>query len=761
MKRRSFLAGGAALAGVAAVSPFRLAAATSPISDGQTNALRLTWPDLGTDWTDGLPLANGELGLMAWSRSDQVTLSLDRSDVWDMRSVPEFEEPGFTYRNLLALRTAGNTAEIARLFEKPFHTPGRGKLPLGRILLGLDAADVLRSTLDLAGATGEIVLKDGTAITMLVVADRPIGLIRLKGPRAASIAAAMRVESPPFGQPPSPPRDADKRNALDYGGANDLGYDAPLELSGDGLSGYASGRATGHFAVLARRVPDGEGVAIIWTIATAPSRAAAVAAARARLGGRQSSAALDAIMARHTAWWARFWSPVTIETGDRVLDTRWRLSTYHLGAGAREGGAPMPLQAPWTWDNGRLPAWKGDYHHDLNTQMTYWPAYAGNRPEISRNLIDWLWATREEGVRFARTFYGAPGLALPGTADLANRALGGWAAYSYSPTVTAWLLHHFDLHWRYFGDTSFLRERAYPYAQGVTTFLTTMLKPRPGRTGLFLPLHISPELNDNKLSSWFEEWTNFDLALCRYAFTTAATMADTLGQRSEAAAHRATLARLPDFARDPDGGLSIAAGTTLTASHRHFSHLLAFYPLRLLDPANDPAALAVLNASLARLERLGTKMWMGYSFAWLATFYALAGRAGDARRALATFEEGFSGRNGFHTNGDRSGRGITAFPGRLFTLEGGCAAADAVQTMLLQSGSDTIRLFPAMEPGSTSRFTGLRTALGIKVDARIDGAGVASVELRGNAVGKVKVTGPMGFARDAVLQPGVPWAWAR
>ena len=25
----------------------------------------------------------------------------------------------------------------------------------------------------------------------------------------------------------------------------------------------------------------------------------------------------------------------------------------------------------------KIPPWKGDYHHDLNTELCYWPAYNG------------------------------------------------------------------------------------------------------------------------------------------------------------------------------------------------------------------------------------------------------------------------------------------------------------------------------------------------------------------------------------------------
>ena len=31
----------------------------------------------------------------------------------------------------------------------------------------------------------------------------------------------------------------------------------------------------------------------------------------------------------------------------------------------------MPLQGVWTADDGKIPPWRGDYHHDTNTQLSY------------------------------------------------------------------------------------------------------------------------------------------------------------------------------------------------------------------------------------------------------------------------------------------------------------------------------------------------------------------------------------------------------
>ncbi|WP_394760716.1 glycosyl hydrolase family 95 catalytic domain-containing protein [Phenylobacterium sp.] len=742
------MAKSAAVSILGLLSPLRRAAAQT----GTGGAHDLRWPDLGSDWTDGLPLANGQLGAMVWMRGSAAVISLDRSDVWDLRPIPEFQEPGFTYAHLSTLRDAGNTAEIGRLFEAPFQTPGRGKLPLGRITLGLAGGDIRESALDLDQATASLELSDSTRLTVWIAAQDDVGVLHVKGPAAVRLALRARVTSPDFGLEPDLSRH--KTSLLDYGGPEDLGYEPTSDLSGKGVSGYASGRASDCFAVLARSlVLSPNEAALVWTIATAPDRKLAAAKAH-RLLRRLDANRLSLLRAHHEAWWRTFWSRTGVQTGEPELDRRWRLSTYHMGAAARGGAPPVPLQAPWTWDSGRLPAWKGDYHHDLNTQMTYWAAYTGNRPDISRNLTDWLWSTRGAAQEFAQRFFGVPGIAVPGTTDVLGRPLGGWAAYSFFPTASAWLLQHFDLHWRYFGDDAFLRERAYPYAQGVTQFLRGMLRPRAGREGLFLPANISPEINDNTLRSWFEEWTNFDLALVRYAFTTAARMADMLGRADDAHQHRATLSLLPAFSLDADGGFALAPGAPLAKSHRHFSHLIAFYPLRLLDPLTDPWAKRALDASLARLDRLGTQAWMGYSFAWLACLNAVAGHPREARQALAKYEQGFSGRNGFHTNGDRSGSKITGFPFSLFTLEGGQAACAAVQDMLLQSTSDQLRLFPALGDEHEASFRSLRGAPGLDVSASLRDGRVTTLSLKSTRPLEVQVSGPGMPKRTLIVQPG-------
>lgn len=84
----------------------------------------------------------------------------------------------------------------------------------------------------------------------------------------------------------------------------------------------------------------------------------------------------------------------------------------------------MPLQGVWTADEGTLPPWKGDYHNDLNTELSYTHYLKANHLEEGRCFLDFLWSLFDEGRRFAGEFYGAEGCCLPGTMTMTGNLLG-------------------------------------------------------------------------------------------------------------------------------------------------------------------------------------------------------------------------------------------------------------------------------------------------------------------------------------------------
>lgn len=172
----------------------------------------------------------------------------------------------------------------------------------------------------------------------------------------------------------------------------------------------------------------------------------------------------------HVAWWEAYWNRCEISLPDSVLERQWYLEMYKFGSSSRKDAPPICLQAVWTADNGQTPPWRGDFHNDLNTQLSYWPGYASNHLEESEVFTDWLWRIKDNSEAFTRRFFGVEGMNVPCIATLEGRNIGGWNQYSHSPTAGGWLAHHFYLQWKYSADNVFLKERAYPWVKEVARY---------------------------------------------------------------------------------------------------------------------------------------------------------------------------------------------------------------------------------------------------------------------------------------------------
>jgi alpha-L-fucosidase 2 len=688
-----------------------------------------------TVWDEALPLGNGTLGALVWGDGGPLRISLDRSDLWDLRAVPEFHSPEYSFEQMRRWHEQGKTDELLRVYEAPYNRPAPTKIPAGRIEITLGRAPEFRDTaLNLLDAIAEMNLA-GEKANVFIHATEPVGMVRVLSPWAPE----LKLVAPEFA---GKVQEA-AAGGIGAGDLRQLGYPAPVETSGDGWRAYTqTGAEAFRFAVFAGwRRKDREWQAA-WSVASSFEGADPLAVARERVE-RALSKGLDAMYTTHKQWWRTYWSQSTVRLPNAIIERQWFLEQYKFGSASRRGAPPISLQAVWTADDGKLPPWKGDYHHDLNTQLSYWPCYSGNHLEEGLAYLDWLWKTRDAAFDWTRTFYRLPGMNVPMTADLKGRQIGGWRQYTHSATTSAWLAQHFYLHWKYSADREFLRQRAYPYLRDTCAFIdafTANKGPDGKRTH---PLSASPEINDNRPEAWFSTETNYDLALERWALGAAAELAVEAGAPEEAARWRKVLSELPAFSLGKDGQLLVAKGYPLPGSHRHFSHLMAIHPLGLIDRSDGEEARRIIAASLAELDRLGSDAWCGYSFSWLANLAARAGDGEKAAKALEIFSTAFTLRNSFHCNGDQSGKGYSKFTYRPFTLEGNFAAAAGVQEMLLQSHRGVIVLFPAVPAAWRDvAFTTLRAQGAFLISAQRTGGAVSRVEIVAEQGGRCRLISP-------------------
>ncbi len=701
------------------------------------HGLHYTQP--ATVWDEAMPLGNGLLGALVWGDGRPLRISLDRTDLWDLRPVPEFYTAEYSYQTMRQWVQEGRIQDLHRLYDDPYGHPGPTKIPAGRIELTFDGGGTFKNaSLDLASATAEVRFGEDAVSRVFVHAGQPVGVIHIAKRRPSTVV----LLAPPFAGKVTEEAGAGKISAGDLA---TLRYEAPVEQRGDTWTGYLQ-KGWGGFrfaAALAWSQSETDWLGV-WSIATSKESDDPLATARERCESALEQG-LDALVRDHSRWWEAYWDLASISVPNPVIERQWYLETYKFGSATRADTPPITLQGPWTADDRKIPPWKGDYHHDLNTQLSYWPAYSGNRLEGASGYVRWLWNTRETSREWTKRFFDLPGLNVPMTADLEQNQIGGWHQYTHSATTAAWLAHHFWLHWRYSMDRQFLKERAYPWFKDASVFLEAVTEKGPDSKRT-LALTSSPEIHDNRLEAWFPSITNYDLALIRWTFERTAELAELLGERQEADHWRIVLAEMPDLAVDAKShGLLVAKDYPLPASHRHFSHLMAIHPLGTIRWENGARDRAIIRASLADLDERGTRQWCGYSFSWLANLAARARDGEKAEQALEIFSRAFCLRNGFHCNGDQSDKGYSDFRYRPFTLEGNFAAAAGLQEMLLQSYSGTIRVFPAIPARWRDvSFKGLRAEGAFVVSANRKDGRVQSVEVLAEAGGPLRFENPFG-----------------
>ncbi len=697
----------------------------------------LEFKGLATTWDEAIPLGNGILGVLIWQKDGKLRFSLDRADLWDLRPMARMNFDKWKFKDVYQHWNNGTYDEVYKELDSPSKLyPAPSKIPAAALGFNIEALGKVKSVeLDLDGAVCIVIWENGTKLSTFVHAYKPVGWYKFE-----NLSASIDIEL----IPPAYNRPGDGVSVNQSGSDLDrLGYSqGKTEKKGNTLIYNQEGWDGFSYQVYSGWEEEGTSLTGCWSVSSANktwdvSPLASENVTEALRGG------LDSNFGSHLAWWEKYWDKSSVSIPDTVLQKQYELEMYKFGSIARANTPPISLQAVWTADNGKLPPWRGDFHHDLNTQLSYWPAYAGNQLDLEEGFINWLWKYRPAFSKYTKDYFETDGLNVPGVTTLEGEPIGGWIQYSLGQTVSAWLAHHFYLHWKFTMDRDFLKEKAYPWLKETAVFLDH-ISVRDDQGNRKLKISSSPEIYNNSKEAWFSETTNFDLALIRWDYEKAAELADELGLADEAARWRQILSEWPGYSVD-DCGLMFAPGFPYNESHRHFSHLMAFHPLGLIDFSNGQPDRDIIQKTLFNLEHNGPDRWTGYSYSWLGNLYARAFEGEKAAGALKTFAQCFCLKNSFHVNGDQTKSGKSKYTYRPFTLEGNFAFASGVQEMLLQSHSGTIEVFPAI-PAQWANvgFEKLRAQGAFIVSAQRENGKNRLVEIIAEKGGTCKLKNPFG-----------------
>lgn len=654
----------------------------------KTNASNedLVFSNLAKVWDEGIPLGNATIGQLVWQKGQNLRFSLDRTDLWDERPTDSLSGDNYRFSWVKEQIRKGDYLPVQKKFDWPYDkNPAPSKLPGAALEFSLaEIGSPNQVRLYLKNALCEVKWNSGVTLKTFVHATKPVGWF---------VFTNLKKGIHPILVPPIYESEKTNKSANAVFGQSlqKLGYkQGKVYQEGNQLVYHQKGYGDFSYDVVVRWKRKGSSLYGVWSVTSSKVKEKAEdETAQAFKRGLKKE------YKKHLMFWKQYWLQSSVQLPDKTLQKQYMNEMYKFGAAAREHSCPISLQAVWTADNGQLPPWKGDFHHDLNTQLSYWPAYIGNHLKEGLGYLNTLWKQRDVYKKYTAQYFEVDGMNVPGVTTYDGAPMGGWIQYAMSQTAGAWLAQHFYWHYKYSGDKVFLKERAYPFLKDVATFLENISSINADGKRV-LEFSSSPEINDNSIKAWFPTMTNYDLSLMRFLFKTSAELARELSLPQEASHWTKLWQQLPALDTDEKGALTFAKGHPYRQSHRHFSHAMSIYPLELINWTDGESAKKIMTATLDALDEMGPDWWTGYSYTWLANMKARVRDGEGAVEALKTFAQCFCSPNTFHLNGDQTKTGKSKFTYRPFTLEGNFAFASAIHEMLLQSNTGTIYIFPAL-----------------------------------------------------------------
>jgi hypothetical protein len=366
-----------------------------------------------------------------------------------------------------------------------------------------------------------------------------------------------------------------------------------------------------------------------------------------------ASCKMETLEKEHREWWHNYFQKSFLSIPDGRMESFFWIQMYKMAACSRADGPALDLMGPFFKETVWPSLW-----WNLNVQLTYWPFNASNHDDLSESFITLMDDNFDYMLR-----------------SKSGESLGDFA----------WAMHNYWLIYSYRGDDQALQEKWLPKAMQVAeVYETKLIRNNEGIIELS-PMG-SPEYRGFKA---FKN-TNYNLALVRWLFSTLIETSEMANRNhDEVQQWKKTLNELISYPVD-ENGLMIGSDQAVGMSHRHYSHLLALYPLFQLDPNSEEDG-ALIDKSVVHWHQIEEgKGLVGYSYTGAASLYAALGRGNDAHESLQHFLTKQIGRGGavllpntFYMEGKNP------------VIETPLSGAASIMEFLLQSWGKKIRVFPA------------------------------------------------------------------
>jgi alpha-L-fucosidase 2 len=426
-----------------------------------------------------------------------------------------------------------------------------------------------------------------------------------------------------------------------------------------------------------------------------------------------------------------------------LLSLFFQYGRYLTIAGSR-ADSPLPLALQGIWNDGLASSmgWTDDFHLDINTQQNYWPAEVCNLGECQTPLFALIDQMRQSGRDTAKAMYGAPGWVVHTVTNPWGYTAPGSVGWGIFVSAGIWISLQMWDHWKFNGDSEFLRTRTYPVLREAAEFFLSYMVPEPKHGWLVTGPSDSPENWYLTPSGQRASESMGNTCDRTFVYSLYSMCIDASEKLSVDAEFRKTLeearAKLPPFQIGRHGQLQewLEDFEDADPNHRHTSHLVGLYPLDQISPRNTPKLAHAAEITIQR--RLNAPKWeqSEWGRANLVVYHARLLKGDDAHKYLVSLLAKSADANLLTF----SSGGIAGAEQNIFSLDGNTAGTAGIAEMLLQSQSGEIEFLPALPtawPGGSVR--GLCARGGYLVDIAWESGKLRSATIASRLGGTTKL----------------------
>lgn len=723
-----------------------LAACTLPAgAQSSDSQYKLKFDKPASKWTEAVPIGNGRIGAMVFGGTQDERVQINESTLWG-GGPHDYSNPE-AYAHLDEVRKlifAGKLDEAENLAD---NLMGRPKLlmpyqPFCDVRLhfgGHEQASEYGRELNLDDAVAETSYKVGSTTfhrEMFVSYPDQVLVVRLTASEAGQLTLAVAMDSPQTGVRVETTGD----DALQLTGQIQPRQNPPFSWTG---SWDEPGM---KFAAVLKVINDGgsvqasdgkleiagaNAITILFSNATSfinyHDISGDVLAAAQKYLQVAATRSYDQLRKRHVDDFRQLFSRVQLRLGEdkstEPIDQRiknfgdtndpsllalyFEFGRYLLISSSRPGGQPANLQGIWNQD--LRPAWGSKWTTNINLEMNYWQADAGDLWETEEPLWGLIRDLRVTGAETARVDYHSKGWVLHHNTDLWRATAPVDGIWGIWPVGEMWLANQMWDHYEFSGDREFLAREAYPAMKEAAQFVLETLVEAPAGTPFAGKLVTNPStspenryLLDGKPHSLTYAPT-MDIELIRELFENCRRAAEILGTDSDFRAELdRTQKRLPPLQIGKRGELQewIEEFGETEPYHRHVSHLYALYPGHDISLTATPEFAAAARKSLELRGDGGT----GWSTVWRVALWA----------RLHNPEHAYNNLKILMTTSTLPNMFDLCPP---FQIDGNLGGPAAIAEMLVESTPDEITVLPALpQQWPNGSLKGLRVRGGGKVD---------------------------------------------